>query len=395
MRNCIYCGTDKEDSEFSDEHIWPDALGGDHLPDFWRTDQVCRSCNSASGLYVDGVFIKGFAGAAERTSDAYSYIAKSEPARVVVPLDYLGYLVDVSTTTAEVAEYWVGPCGAHVVHFRPGDIEDQWSTFASGDPRLGRKVATAGRAYLSVASSDLFWVEVCLSTFKAHFKKAVHYVTNVELRPQDSPLKEPDRTDPVVAQDMTVVESIDRAAKVGKSIKTRLKIRNDAGDRFMAKLALALGYKLFGQAYLDTDYALRVREGFREADPKKRQSIAVSGAGYWKSPGLAGAERVLRWSGAWVLMLVTVSESMVLNVITPLGKTMHVVITGDRRLTASLNPSYRHGVAWITVPELGEAVGPIPLPDYLSHQLGSQPLPQLVALEAKRIDPATLPPCGE
>jgi hypothetical protein len=60
MKTCIYCGEDKGASEFSDEHIWPEALGGDHLPDFWRTDDVCEKCNNLSGLYVDGAFVKGW-----------------------------------------------------------------------------------------------------------------------------------------------------------------------------------------------------------------------------------------------------------------------------------------------------------------------------------------------
>jgi hypothetical protein len=62
MKTCIYCGEEKNPYEFSDEHIWPDALGGDDLPDFWRTDDVCQKCNNLSGLYVDGAFVKGWPG---------------------------------------------------------------------------------------------------------------------------------------------------------------------------------------------------------------------------------------------------------------------------------------------------------------------------------------------
>jgi hypothetical protein len=68
MKTCIYCGEEKNTDEFSAEHIWPDALGGDDLPDFWRTDDVCQKCNNLSGLYVDGAFVKGWAGGAERAT---------------------------------------------------------------------------------------------------------------------------------------------------------------------------------------------------------------------------------------------------------------------------------------------------------------------------------------
>ena len=50
LMRCYYCGFEKPPSDFSDEHIWPDALGGDALPSFWRTNNVCRACNSMSGI---------------------------------------------------------------------------------------------------------------------------------------------------------------------------------------------------------------------------------------------------------------------------------------------------------------------------------------------------------
>jgi hypothetical protein len=56
MRRCIYCDRDT-DSDFTDEHIWPDGLGGDYLPkDVWRTNDVCGKTNNLCGLYVDGSF---------------------------------------------------------------------------------------------------------------------------------------------------------------------------------------------------------------------------------------------------------------------------------------------------------------------------------------------------
>jgi len=71
MKTCIYCAMKNADDEFSDEHIWPDALGGDFLPaDVWRTNDVCRRCNSLSGVFVDGAFIRSWLGNAERSSGA-------------------------------------------------------------------------------------------------------------------------------------------------------------------------------------------------------------------------------------------------------------------------------------------------------------------------------------
>ncbi len=191
MKTCIYCGEENDESEFSDEHIWPDALGGDALPNFWRTDDVCRKCNSLSGLYVDGAFIKGWAGGAERATGALEYLPVNDPGRAVLPLNYIGKLPDPNIPVDEVAEYWAGPCGANVFHFRPADEGDRWATYASGDPRKMKKAATAGRAYIALTSSDSFWVLASLASFRAHFKKATLFVTNASIPPEWTAFKVP------------------------------------------------------------------------------------------------------------------------------------------------------------------------------------------------------------
>ena len=61
MIKCIYCTKEKEEHEFSLEHIFPTALGGKVLPDaVFKTRSVCRECNSRFGLYIDGAFLKSF-----------------------------------------------------------------------------------------------------------------------------------------------------------------------------------------------------------------------------------------------------------------------------------------------------------------------------------------------
>ncbi|MBN2479347.1 MAG: HNH endonuclease, partial [Parachlamydiales bacterium] len=60
MSKCIYCNQEKEEKEFSLEHIFPDSLGGSFANDLFKTRQVCKRCNSLSGLYVDSAFVKNF-----------------------------------------------------------------------------------------------------------------------------------------------------------------------------------------------------------------------------------------------------------------------------------------------------------------------------------------------
>jgi uncharacterized protein YlaI len=49
---CIICGKDKEEKNFSKEHIIPEALGNKDLTTF----SVCKDCNSKLGDHVDSYF---------------------------------------------------------------------------------------------------------------------------------------------------------------------------------------------------------------------------------------------------------------------------------------------------------------------------------------------------
>src|SRR5277367_3688504 len=134
VKKCAYCGQDRPLVDFSDEHIWPDALGGDFLDCFWRTDDVCERCNNLAGLYVDGAFIRSMFGNSERAIGAWEYIDVAKPGSVILPLHYCGQLKSPALASDETAEYWAGPCGANILHIRPSDIDDRSTSYAGGDP---------------------------------------------------------------------------------------------------------------------------------------------------------------------------------------------------------------------------------------------------------------------
>jgi hypothetical protein len=393
VKTCIYCGLDKDDSEFSLEHIWPDALGGDYLEDFWKTEDVCQKCNSMSGVFVDGAFIKSWMGSAERTQGSREYLSLEKPTKGAFPLHYMGLLPNLKTQPGEIVEFWLGPCGEHILHFRPEDKEELWASFAGGDPRKGSKKSKAGRAYLALTSENDFWILVALASFKFHFT-GERYVVNGGLPADWTAFKIPDPSDAVQAADLVIVESLRQAARNGESVLAQPVIRLDLSHRFLAKIALAVGYKTLGKEFLDTDYGKALRQGFREVDPKKRKNLPIRGSGYLGPVNLGGAEDILKWPGAWVISLVPIgSDRLSLNIITPAGRSMSVLVSDDSALIGKLNKTERDGRIWLTVPALGEAVGPIPLPEYLAHQTKSMPVAALASLAAKRKDASSLPPC--
>ena len=46
---CIFCKEEKSADQFSDEHVFPEAIGGS----FIIRNMVCRPCNSKLGMEVD------------------------------------------------------------------------------------------------------------------------------------------------------------------------------------------------------------------------------------------------------------------------------------------------------------------------------------------------------
>lgn len=373
----------------TDEHIWPDALGGDALSSLWRT-RVCGACNSTSGVFVDGAFIKSWIGAAERAAGANVYLAASSPEKAVLPFNYIGTLTDSGIRDGEVVDYWVGRCGSSVLHFRPEGEDGLWSTYAGGDPRRASKRKTAGRAYLATLSPVPFWQLVALNSLRVQFRKAERFLcTNIDTSlTSDIPL--PDQNDPMQRADIGVVER----ALGSQRIKANAAIDPFVGTRLQAKLGLALGFQIFGDAFLETEYAKILRKGFREADPVKSAASRVRGSGILSSANLGGTENTLQWLGGWLLWVKRQGDDTALIVISPSAKVMTVVITDDQALTISLPPEHDTGLVWIVVPSIGESVGPIAAPDYIAHQLGNIQHPALAVLNAKQGDASSLPDCG-
>lgn len=381
-------------SEFSFEHIWPDALGGGHLSDFWHTTDVCRNCNSMSGVFVDGQFLRGWAGRSERAAGAQEYLSPTNPAHAVLPLDYLGKLNDPCIlphiAEDEVADWWAGPCGAHIVHFRPAEEEDFWTRYAGGDPRA--KKSKAGRAYINLVSSEHYWIVAALVSYKKHFERQPRYVVTPGLPLQWTAFLPVNRNDPAQTADLRVMDAIAAAARDGTSIRAQVVVGMDSEHRFLAKLALGIGCKLFGARFGEHSEGALLRTAFRMPDLEKRKGVPIMGAGYFAGTPMSALD-VLSWSGAWVLIVQLLDGALALSVVTPSGRRMTIKVTDDSALTASLPQDYRDGVVWITVPTLGVAVGPMPLPDYAAHKMQVVTHAELAAIEAARIDPATLPPC--
>lgn len=390
MKTCLYCNEQKNDNEFSDEHVWPNALGGDFLPkDIWRTDEVCQRCNNMCGLFVDGEFIRSWFGQAERSSGSLEYLAGKKEA-TAIPLNYLGPIKSVPIPEGLVADYWAGPCGANIVHIRPDDGNENWTTYSGGNPIV--KKNKAGRAYLALTSSDEFWIRVSLESFRQHFDRAERFIVNASI-PSDWGIKVPDRQNGIQAEDLKIVDAVTAAGKRGEKLHLQPAVSVDIGKRTLAKLGLAVGYKLLGESFLDTEFAKNLRLAMREGDFQKRRNIPLRGSGFIKGTGGGDMETILNWPGGWVLMVLPSGNKLSLSLISPSGRSMTILVCDDAALLANLESKYSDGVIWITLPAAKRAVGPINLPAYLAHKTKNLSVAVLTEIEALRGDPSSLPKC--
>lgn len=391
MRTCIYCNKSKRDSEFSYEHIWPDALGGDHLPNFWKAKDVCATCNNTSGLYVDGEFLKTWLGRAERSHGWENYLSISYPDRALPPLTYMGHLNEVSEQND--VEFWIGPCGAHILHFRPTETRAPFHMYAGGNPLNSKKPKRAGRAYLTLTTLNNFWIRVTFSAFKAHFPKVERYATNCNFLDNDVGIQYLNWEEPPHPPDISTLHEVMQASKKGQRVKTQARIQTDFDSRFLAKLALGVGYNIFGNQYIKSNYAGKLRKAMWEADSQKRHRIEIQGTRYANRIGLGGAERLLKWPSGWVLLLKVVDNKLTLTIVCPTGNVMSIVVAESMDEWPEIKKEYGEGWIWLVVPPLGRATEAISLPNYIAHQIRVENVQALRKIEDSRISPEDLPFC--
>ncbi len=143
MKTCIYCKTEKNENEFTLEHVISQFLGGAQAPDDLKTRNVCGTCNSNLGLFVDASFEKDFLVFNELNEAAYLFFDPHAPTSL--PLRNMGVsdLSPPKMKEGEICECWIGPLGEQIYWIRPSDERMYW--YSGGNPRTVKSVKT--RAY--------------------------------------------------------------------------------------------------------------------------------------------------------------------------------------------------------------------------------------------------------
>ena len=109
---------------------------------------------------------------------------------------------------------------------------------------------------------------------------------------------------------MSVLPTMIDASRNGIATRLEVAVQIFSDSRLLAKLALAMGYKTFGQSFLATAYAKTLRAALWEPDVQKRRLLLVLSTRYLSGdPSLAAVVgATLKWSGAWVLTMLRLGE---------------------------------------------------------------------------------------
>lgn len=372
---CLYCDLDKPDSEASLEHAVPQFMGGDSAPQQFHLKNVCATCNNRLGLFVDASYAKSWF-VTNTLAEAARLLCTnaSDPG---LPLRYIGHtaLANLNVPVGEVAEYWLGPSGESIVWIRPHD--DRMDSYSGGNPIDTKKKPSV--AYFFPTSVDATRYELGFQSFRRAFeKRKVRKILSAEIRDENGTIVDPslcgyDAPNPV---DKTNLAAISSAIAAG-NIPARMSVNTRFDLRFMCKIALGVGYSLFGDDFLKSETALELRKGLW---PKKDGPVpAVRGmstlafdrtqlgsiVGY---PG-AAAIMVMKTKDQWTL---TVSIDEKLPFVINLGPTM---------LTSS-HVNSDEGYTLLLFPYLDKSIE-LTTASVLAHRLGALKHPELDQIDMR------------
>lgn len=392
LKYCIYCDRNKPEAEFSLEHIWPDTLGGDLLPDLFKTEDVCANCNNLCGLYVDGAFVKSILTKFETSISASVYTDPKKPS--YMPFAYIGFDQDFPCKENEVCERWIGAAGEHLYHVHEKD-DDQWGPYAGGDI-IKRKKKNPGRAYMSLTSKEDYWILVATISFKKQFKTAKRCITNCELLPDIEHYEKlkhlfptPDMDDKVQAEELNYI--MQRGDNI---VHSQGVIDLGFEQRFLCKFALALGHKLLGKRFVETTYAKELRKGLWCKDFKERQKIKVRGTGAFNNDieALKSLGDFLSIDAMWCITLKIVGDCLSAIITSPSAKMRTIVISDEPELWSDNQLQYlKDGHCYLFIPEISIALAPLLFSSMLAHKLKITIEPSISDIEKLRISREQLP----
>lgn len=364
---CIYCGLFKNSGEFSKEHVFPQAIGGNLEPtNPFTTKAVWRQCNSRVGQYVDGPFIKSWLLSGMRAGNAIKYC--SLEGNSILPLRCMGQL-QIDSGIDKVCDFWMGPANDLIYHFHdPYPSEPNVPPIVGPPTNYFHGSFDPGFALVFINASNPVWHRPILSSISKQFPKSELYAVNTNLQGYKNY-----RTLP---SSLEQLKNYIKANYLNREHKLNIGIGINFESRFLCKLALGIGYIKFGEEYAQSEYADLLRTALWTPSLVERQKIPLRGTKL-NSSNAQTISRTIKYDAGHSLALMKAGNDSVIFVSFFGQTTATIVVSDDARFSQQIAPDH----VYTLCPALRRCSGPIDLHDYLAHRLNEQSHPELTKMD--------------
>jgi len=364
-KRCIYCDKEKEEKEFSLEHVIPQFMGGAYSEDIFKTRDVCGSCNSVLGLYVDASFEKTWMVSAWLQQ---SYMGCFDPTSPhPIPLICMGIstLSPPNMTADEVCEAWLGPLGEQVYWVRPKDDDKYW--YVGGNPITTK--SKGSRAYFFFSNRTPNAPQITLFSFKSAFKDRKK-VKKILCGNIDGASASDFGFQPKDSLDTARMDYFMQQQAVRGVGHTQISFYMEFDRRFVSKLALGVGYCLLGRAYLESPYAKELRSGiwYRGGDSAEiRKPEVYAGSTFMQST--APIPKHLLEEHAVTIIMVLNQIGLCLNLNLGISHSWTILCAPLTEVTPELELKIGSGLVVVLYRCLSCGVE-MPMFEYINYKLG-------------------------
>lgn len=368
MGHCIYCREEKDDSEFTLEHVVPQFLGGAYAPDFLKTRSVCKSCNSNLGLFVDASFEKNWMVTNWLQQASSAFYDKDNP--VGVSLSCMGNtdLCPPDLPEGHVCEMWMGPHGEQVFWLRPHD--ERLSAYVGGNPRTMKSIDT--RAYfLFSENTSKDPLKTWLSFEQAFRGRRVKKVLCGEVGgvdPASIGFEQPDQLD-IARKEFFIANTEGRQMR-----KMQVPVHKRFDQRFLCKLAIGVAFCLFGSKVLDSAYGKELYKGLWHREDNDKPEIR--GSTCFSRKGNPDFNRLVGFPNAVTLVLLSNQDGVSLNLNINSELNWTILCASNENLTTDDFAKIEDGQILVLVRALKTGVY-LDLPFYLACKSGITSHPEL------------------
>ena len=366
---CLYCGYTHQIGQSTLEHAIPKSLGGAHAPDQFKLRNACRKCNNDLGAYVDASFAKSWfvtnslAMAARKLYDGASAVPL--PLTCIGPTNISG----IQMPKGYLSESWIGPSGEYMVWLRPEDETLYW--YVGGNPRHRSEPSTV---YWFPTSDDPQRLRIGFQSLEYAFKsrRQARKVMGVPCHGFPGNGYPPGFDVP----NGTDVANIAAIRAPAERFRGRTSFNLEFDYRFISKLALGVGYSLFGEAFASSDHAKELQKG---CWPKNQKEIGVRGVPTF-GPTISMVAQVASYPGAVVLTVMLVGDSYALVLTIDEGRPFIVSLAPATIKSTFVDPL--KGYSLLLFPSIRHHVE-MTLAGLIGHRNGSWKFPPLAAIDER------------